>query len=156
MTTPAIIWLVFGGLLLAVNKVVEKYNLVYAASAAFTIGLFVIMGIMGGDGSEPYIIAQIIFFFMATLLWWYLFREKNDNLTDKEKDFYKEIVGKIVEVGENGINSISGGEVKFQGKVLTAKLADNVDDETIEFIHFIWISIILLGSYLVNKKEKFR
>lgn len=132
MTTPAIIWLVFGGLLLAVNKVLEKYNLVYAASAALTIGLFIIMGIMGGDGSEPYIIAQIIFFFMATWLWWYLFREKSDDLSEKEKEFYKEIVGKTVEVAEGGINSISGGEVKCEGKTLAAKLAENVDSETIE------------------------
>ena len=132
MTTPAIVWLVIGGLLLALNKVIEKYNLVYAATAALTIGIFIVIGIMGGDGSEPYIIAQIIFFFMATVLWWYLFREPVDKQTDEEKKFYKEIVGKIVEVNEGGINSISGGEVKYQGKTLTAKLADNVDAETIE------------------------
>ncbi len=154
MTTPAIVWLVIGGLLLALNKMIKKYNLVYAASAALTIGLFVIMGIMGGDGSEPYIIAQIIFFFMATVMWWYLFREKTDKISDKDKEILKEIVGKTVEIGEGGINSISGGEVKYQGRVLNAKLADNVDSETVEAGTKMLVQEVAGKTIIVTTKNK--
>lgn len=136
MTSMAIFWLLLGGILLGLNKVIEKYNLVYAAAAALTIGVFVITGIMGSNApeysAEAQLVAQVIFFFMATTLWWYIFREKVVKQTDKEKDFAKEIIGKTVEVADGGINSISGGNVKWNGKILPAKLGDDVEFDTID------------------------
>ncbi len=153
MTTPAIVWLLIGGALLALNKVIEKYNLAYAAAAAITIGIFIIMGIMGGDGSEPFIIAQIIFFFIATTVWWYIFREKTIKQTDKEKEFAKAIIGKTVEVGEGGINSISGGNVKWNGRVLPAKLADNVDADTIDAGTKMQVQEIIGNTLIITDKK---
>ena len=136
MTSMAVFWLLLGGILLGLNKVIEKYNLVYAAAAALTIGVFVITGIMGSNApeytAEAQLVAQVIFFFIATTLWWYIFREKIVKQTDKEKEFAKEITGKTVEVSEGGINSISGGNVKWNGRTLAAKLSDNVEADTID------------------------
>ncbi len=134
MTTTAIVWLLIGAAFLGLNKVIKQYNFIYAAAAAFTIAVFIFLGIMGGDAPEYYeyhLIAQVIFFFIATTLWWYLFHEKKEKQTDADKEFYQQLVGKTVEVCEGGINSISGGEIISQGRKISAKLA--ADSNTTSF-----------------------
>lgn len=140
LTNPLVIWLVVGVIFLVADKFINRFNLLYAAYAAFTIAAFLMIGIMRMPDPDimPYyhyfVVAQIICFIITIFAWKFIFRDttQKSNLSTEEKEFYKSIVDKTVEVGVNGINSVSGGEVIFAGKTLKAKLAKDIDSDSVE------------------------
>ncbi len=140
LTNPLVIWLVVGVIFFVADKFITRFNLLYAAYAAFTIAAFLMIGIMRMPDPDimPYyhyfVVAQIICFIITIFAWKFIFRDttQKSNLSTEEKEFYKSIVDKTVEVGVNGINSVSGGEVIFAGKTLKAKLAKDVDSDSVE------------------------
>ncbi|MEQ1704483.1 MAG: hypothetical protein ABL867_00755 [Rickettsiales bacterium] len=140
MISPIIIWLALGVAFFIADKFTTKYNLVYASYAAFTIAAFLITGIMRmpeGEAQEYYeyfIIAEIICFVVGIFAWKYVFRDVDANagMSPEDKEFYKSIKDKTVEVAPGGINSISGGSVVFAGKTLKARFAPNADSESVE------------------------
>lgn len=140
LTNPIFIWLLVGAIFLVADKFVTRFNLMYAAYAAFTIAAFLVIGIMRMPDPEllPYyhyfVIAQILCFIITIFAWKFIFRDttQKSNLSSEEKEFYKSIVDKTVEVGVNGINSVSGGEVMFAGKTLKARIAKDVDSDSVE------------------------
>ncbi len=132
LTNPIFLWLLVGIIFIAANNFVKRYNLMYAAYAAFTICFFLVVGVMRMPDPvilpyyEYFVYAQILCFLLAILGWRYVFRHANPgSKLGRTKEFYDEIMGKTAIVGKGGINAISGGEVTINGEEFDAKLASS-------------------------------
>ncbi len=134
-----IAWLAVGGLFIAANNFVKRYNLMYAAYSAFTMGFFLMVGILRlpDDLIIPYyhyfIMAQIFCFFVGIYAWKFMLRdvEQKDTL-GRSKEFYEQILGRIVVTGKDGINSIGGGEVIVDGEAFKAKISPESEETIID------------------------
>jgi len=137
MLSPAIVWFIIGIAFLGLSKVVTKVNFTYTAYAALFVGVCVAVGIMGrSEYPAANLVAQIIVFFIAIPTIWYLLRERpEEKMNEEKKEYYKSIIGRVAEVAEGGLNSVSGGEVILDGSFRDAKLhstagVDSVDAGT--------------------------
>lgn len=134
LTNPIVLWLAVGVIFLSVNKMVSRYNLTYAAYSAFTVAVFLMIGIMRLPDPDiaPYyiffVIGQIMCFALGIGAFAFIFRDTEPkSKLGRSKEFYDNIIGKTVEIGENGMNSVSGGKVTLAGETYQAKLAEDIE-----------------------------
>ncbi len=153
-------WIIVGGLFLAANNSVKRYNLTYAAYSAFTMAFFLITGIfrLPDDFILPYyqyfVIGQVFCFLIGIYAWKFMLRdvEQKDSL-GRGEEFYKQILGRVVVVGKEGINSIGGGEVIVDGEAFKAKISPESAETIIDGGTKVVVREVKNGTLLIIPKN---
>lgn len=138
-TSPIFIWLMVGIGLYVVDKMQSKYKLVNASYAAFLISLFLMIGIMRTPDRDTasyyhyFVIGQVVCFGLAIPAFAFAFRDAAPkSKLGRSKEYYDALIGKTVEVGIAGINSVRGGKVSLDGEVYQAKLEMGSEVESLD------------------------
>ncbi len=159
---PVLAWLAIGGVLFVVDKMQRKYNLTYAAYAAFTVAVFILLGVMRPPSADVegvyiyFVVGQVIFFFVAIVSWRIALRgaKPKSKLSSEERDFCLASIGKTVEVAEGGLNSVTGGDVKVNGRILHARLSSDVEAESIDAGTKMMVTDVVDDDLVVKIKEQ--
>ncbi|MEQ1789294.1 MAG: NfeD family protein [Rickettsiales bacterium] len=171
LANPIFIWLVIGVILFISDNFISRYDLKKAYYAAFVVAGLLLMGVMREPNeliasiSEPsntdisavylyFIIGQIVIYLGAFAAVSFVLRDATPKSTlGKSKEFYDSIIGKTVEVAENGINSISGGKIILDGEIFQAKLPRNYEEDSIEAGTKMLVKEIIGDTFVVTVKE---
>ncbi|MEZ5690064.1 MAG: hypothetical protein R3D71_00170 [Rickettsiales bacterium] len=151
---PIFVWLVLGILFLIGDKLSGKYGFIYASYSAFFIAACVLLGIMSPGNALPNIISQVLMFFITAVVFWYLFREDPSKVNKEDKEVYKEVIGQVVEVADDGLNSISGGEVKWKDKLYPARLGGDVDGGTLDAGTKVLVQEVVSDTFIVILRKE--
>lgn len=128
-TQLVIAWLSVGVFLFATELLVPGVGLMFTGLGALTTGMLLNFSLIPSDNY----MFQIVVFLGSSAVWTFLlWKPIKKARFGKKRRGYNNIVGEIAIVGRDGLDKTSGGEVKWSGTLMRAKLSQNVSSEYIE------------------------
>ncbi len=120
---PMILWLIAGVVFMVVEMaVITGVGFLFAGLGAITVGGTLSFSLIPSDNT----LLQLVLFLAATALWSVaLWKPLQKMRMGKNKKSYNNIVGETAIVGDAGLNRITGGEVKWSGTIMKARLAEH-------------------------------
>ena len=124
-----IAWLAFGVLLFATELLIPGLGLMFAGFGALTTGMLLNFSIIPDNNH----LFQAVIFLGSSAAWTFLlWNPLKKARFGKKRISYNNIVGEFATVGEKGIDKENGGDVKWSGTIMRAKLSPNTDVEYLQ------------------------
>ncbi len=129
LENPMISWLVVGVVFFALEMLgVPGVGFLFAGLGALTVGGALDFALIPADD----FLLQLLVFLASSALWAaILWKPLKKWKSGKHKQPYNNIVGQTAVVGDGGVNKL-GGEVKWSGTIMKARLCDKCSVESLQ------------------------